>query len=144
MEVCITNFMLQKEIQVQRYIHSPGQRIVIYEIMNKIAESHFAIVDITGFNPNVMLELGMVLMVSKPIMLLRHKDDVAVAPFDLLAFNFHHYEILQGAQGPRMCVVDTATKRSDPVESKLQELLDKVKDDPGFQDARPWKPPRPE
>ncbi len=141
MEKCIKNFMDQEEIQVQRYVHRPGQRIVIQEIINKIAESHFAIVDVTEFNPNVMLELGMILMINKPVMLLRRNDDGAEPPFDLLALDFHHYEI---SQGPRMSIVDPATNRSDAVELKLQELLDNVKDDPSFRDARPWKPPRPE
>lgn len=75
------------EIQCVRAdnLHGP---IIMEDIWVKINQSAFVIADVTGKNPNVMYELGIVHSIGKPAILITQEIDEI--PFDTI--NFRHYE----------------------------------------------------
>lgn len=56
---------------------------IVEDIKHQISESHFGIADISGNNPNVMWELGLMIGYGKPVLILKDQEDKANTPFDL-------------------------------------------------------------
>jgi len=54
---------------------------VVEDIKNQIAEAHFGIADITGNNPNVLWELGLMIGYGKPVIILKDKTDTEETPY---------------------------------------------------------------
>ena len=46
----------RKRIRIRPYQHPPGKGMVVEEMLNQIQEAHFGIADITGLNPNVLID----------------------------------------------------------------------------------------
>lgn len=63
-------------------------------IEKQIAAAHFGIADITGNNPNVMWELGVMFGLRKPVILLKDKTDSKQTPFDVYSQNRVHYQVV--------------------------------------------------
>src|SRR5205814_993394 len=74
----------------------------VRNIEKQIAAAHFGIADITGNNPNVMWELGVMFGLRKPVILLKDKTDTERTPFDLYSKLRVHYQ----------AVADDATGRN--------------------------------
>ncbi len=68
---------------------------VIEDIKNQIAESHFGIADISGNNPNVLWELGLMIGYGKPVLILKEKSDISDTPFDLYGNYRVEYQIIR-------------------------------------------------
>ena len=66
----------------------------VRNIEKQIAAAHFGIADITGNNPNVMWELGVMFGLRKPVILLKDKTDVERTPFDLYARIRVNYQVV--------------------------------------------------
>jgi molecular chaperone HtpG len=77
--------ILEKEYGIELMATSLEQKSlnVVEDIKNQIAEAHFGIVDITGNNPNVLWELGLMIGYGKQVIILKEKTDTATTPFDL-------------------------------------------------------------
>jgi molecular chaperone HtpG len=84
---------------------------VVEDIKNQIAEAHFGIADITGNNPNVLWELGLMIGYGKPVIILKDQADTVPTPFDV----YGHYRI------PYQIVKDDAT--GDVVYALLEQGL---------------------
>jgi hypothetical protein len=69
----------------------PGSGVVVPDILAAIARAHFAMVDITGQSPNVMLELGAVMATDTPFVIFRHERDKSVLPFDVASHHCYYY-----------------------------------------------------
>jgi len=67
-------------------------RIVMEDVWREINRSEFIIADMTGLNPNVMYELGIVDTVGKPVVALFQGDLDDDLPFDLEAYRTLPYE----------------------------------------------------
>lgn len=80
-------------IQCLRADNLHGQ-IVIDDIWVKINQSAFVIADVTGKNPNVMYELGIVHSVGKPCILITQELDEI--PFDTNYLRHYPYEDVEG------------------------------------------------
>jgi hypothetical protein len=85
----LRKFFQKKGIQVQRYEHTPGRGVVVDEILKQIRASHFGVADVTGSNPNVLIELGALRAWEKPFLLFRRDDDDTPLPFDISPFHFY-------------------------------------------------------
>lgn len=70
-------------IEVISPAHKPVSLEVFQGIQKTILQSHFGVADITGANPNVLIELGIMIGAGKPVIILREKDDPTDVPFDL-------------------------------------------------------------
>ncbi len=95
LEENIVKLFKERKIKVRSYEPQKTNKIVIDEIQEQIKNSHFCIADITGANPNVLAEVGMMMILKKNVLLLRHNDDQTKCPFDIAAYPIHNYEINQ-------------------------------------------------
>ena len=68
---------------------------VVEDIKNQIAEAHFGLADITGNNPNVLWELGLMIGYGKPVIILKEKTDTVTTPFDLYGNYRIGYQIVK-------------------------------------------------
>jgi molecular chaperone HtpG len=68
---------------------------VVEDIKNQIAEAHFGIADITGNNPNVLWELGLMIGYGKPVIILKDKTDKVKTPFDVYGNYRVEYQIVK-------------------------------------------------
>ena len=135
-EECITKILENKSICAEHYKFGPGKEtLVIKEIMEKIRSSHFGIVDITGCNFNVMLELGMMMILEKKFFLLRRNDDETKVPFDISGYHYFEYEEKQPGQ---IHVQDPGTKQYEPIGHMLENFVKRLEDDPAFLAAKHW------
>jgi len=66
---------------------------IVEDIKKQIAEAHFGIADITGNNPNVLWELGLMIGYGKPVIILKDKSDKMTTPFDLYGNYCVRYQI---------------------------------------------------
>lgn len=130
----------KNHIQARGYQHPPGGGIVVEGIMTQIRNSHFGIADITRCNPNVMLELGMMMIVHqdpKKIVLLRAEQDNTECPFDLQPYNQYVYKLEENM----MSFFNPKDNTSEPADNAIQAFVENVlSNDPCFAVARPWSP----
>jgi len=68
---------------------------IVEDIKNQIAEAHFGIADITGNNPNVLWELGLMIGYGKPVIILKDKTDEVKTPFDVYGSYRVEYQIVK-------------------------------------------------
>lgn len=96
----IVELFRARDVHARRYEPEGGRRFIIDEIMSQIRNSHFGIADITGSNPNVLTEVGMMMSLNKHFMLIRAKGDPAPPPFDISQYPLYEYEL--GTEGLRI------------------------------------------
>ncbi|WP_346290513.1 GAF domain-containing protein [Sphaerothrix gracilis] len=132
LEDCIREFLVANNIQARRYIHPPGNRYVVSEIMKQIKDSHFGIVDITGFSPNIMLELGMMMILNKKFILLHQKVDNLELPFDIQNYHCYKYEIRRGG----IYAWSPGDSQAVKIEEILKSFIPELYRDPVFRDAK--------
>jgi molecular chaperone HtpG len=105
---------------------------IVEDIKNQIAEAHFGIADITGNNPNVLWELGLMIGYGKQVIILKEKTDTVVTPFDLYGNYRIGYQIVK----------DDATGQvvyallDQGLRSHLKRILDQC---PELERAPQWK-----
>ncbi|NEP20084.1 MAG: hypothetical protein F6J97_24900, partial [Leptolyngbya sp. SIO4C1] len=133
-EACIKEFLIQHQIQAKRYTHPPGGSYVVSEIMNQIKDSHFGIIDITQLNANVMLELGMIMILNKKFVLLRHRQDDTELPFDIKNYHCYQYEVRRGG----VFVWSPGDSDPTPLEEILKSFVTELYRDRSFCDAKPF------
>lgn len=69
---------------------SPEVDVIHARILQGIYESDVVICDVSGLNPNVMLELGLRLSTKRPTVVIT--DNVKKPPFDIGVFQYHSYQ----------------------------------------------------
>lgn len=107
----IVELFKTKGVRARRYEPEGGRRFIIDEIMSQIRNSHFGVADITGSNPNVLIEVGMMMSLKKHFMLIRAKGDPSSPPFDISQYPLYEYEL--GTEGLRIW---------NPTDSKYQSF----------------------
>jgi adenine/guanine phosphoribosyltransferase-like PRPP-binding protein len=80
---------IEHELEVIRELENVAPGAITASIVRNIAESHIAIIDLSGRNPNVFLELGIrfALRRNGTILLVQ---DIAQVPF-----NVHHFRVVE-------------------------------------------------
>jgi hypothetical protein len=136
-ETRIASLLESKRIRARAYRPEGGTDYIIDEIQRQIRNSHFCIADVTGLNPNVMAEVGMMMILKKHFLLLRRRGDAATRPFDLSALKLYDYELRQDG---RLQVWDAAADRFQPFEDVLERFIDQLPVDTGFSTAQEWTP----
>lgn len=68
--------------------------VIAKDIEDQIAMAHFGIADITGSNPNVLWELGLMIGYGKPVIILKDRKDKVKTPFDVYGRYRLQYEII--------------------------------------------------
>lgn len=133
-EECIGSFMESNDIRARHFKYKPGGGYVLDEILASIRSSHFCIIDVTACNPNVFLELGVMIALGKKFLLLRRSDDTTPLPFDLKPYNLYLYRVQQKT----IRVFQPATDRYEPVEGVLKDFIGQLDTDQRFRSARKW------
>ena len=103
---------------------------MIEDIENQIRTSHFCISDLTGLNPNVMTEVGMMIAFHKNFLLIRRKGDESAIPFDLNQFPLYEYDVVEGDQD--LNVWGAADGRPYPFGAVLDRFLANLPAASGF------------
>jgi hypothetical protein len=68
---------------------------VVEDIKRQIFSAHFGIADITGNNPNVLVELGMMMGCGMPFIILKDMADQKKTPFDVYGTYRVEYKIVK-------------------------------------------------
>jgi hypothetical protein len=68
---------------------------IVNDIETQIRSAYFGIADITGNNPNVLWELGLMMGLNKPVVILKDKTDTAKTPFDVHGSYHVEYQIVE-------------------------------------------------
>jgi hypothetical protein len=118
-----------------RHFTAEMNRAVIDEIVSQIRNSHFCVVDLTGNNPNVLTEIGMMIVLGKRLLVLRCRGDNADIPFDVKHYTYWEYEP-HGAD--RLHVWSPADNSTIPFEDVLDRFLDTLPQT--FWSAEQWEP----
>lgn len=134
-EEYVGNFLESNDIRARHFKYAPGGGgYALDQIMASIRSSHFCIIDVTGCNPNVFLELGAMIALGKKFLLLRRSDDSTPLPFDIKPYNLYLYRVHQKT----IRVLQPATKRFEPVEDMLKDFIGGLDADSRFRSARKW------
>ncbi len=120
-EECVQKTLDKQHIKVEHYIGN-NKGNISHEIATKIKLTPFGIADISDFNPNVMIELGMFQALSKDILLLINKDKAQELPFHIRNETVHHYQI----SGNEILISDPANGNLIKLEEKLSNFASEL------------------
>ena len=126
--------LASKGVQARHYT-AQMNRAVIEEIVSQIRNSHFCVVDLTGNNPNVLTEIGMMIVLGKKLLVLRRRGDDTALPFDVSHYTYWEYE----PHGDDQLQVWTADGTSLPLEDVLDRFFETLPQT--FWAAERWEPP---
>jgi molecular chaperone HtpG len=93
---------------------------VVADIEKQISAAHFGIADITGNNPNVLWELGVMMGLKKPVVILKDQADTATTPFDVHGNRRIEYQIAKSKALGRVAYAFL----EDGLEHSIKYLLD--------------------
>lgn len=114
------------------------QQPVVESIIQQIDDSHFGVADITGSNPNVLAEVGMMFMANKRVMLLKSKLDDNQTPFNL-AHRFV-YEYVFDATTKKLMAYLKGERNGLSFEECVADFCKKMENDEKFSSASKYKP----
>jgi molecular chaperone HtpG len=102
------NFFLMQELK--RYLSAPRLGIeliapasdmhdlnILKSMYDQLASAHFGIAEITGDNPNVFYEAGLLKGIGRPVILLKKQGAEAKIPFDIFSDYRIEYEVKRRA-----------------------------------------------
>lgn len=122
-ENCVKETFAKQKIEVEHYVAGHASHIP-EDIVTKIKLTPFGVADISGYNPNVMVELGMLQALSKDkFLLINKKETQEELPFDIRTESVHYYEII----GNDIHVTDPATSGLIRLEEKLNSFISDLK-----------------
>lgn len=122
-------FIRELGIRLETVAEKPGDLVVFQSIQTKIRNSHLLVADITGANPNVLIEVGYALGAGKPVILIQRQDDDTPIPFDVQPFLRFPYAVLQAPDGRKVVVL-----LADELERAKDAIFEKT---PGLREASP-------
>lgn len=124
-----------QEIRASAYEPESGKR-VIDEIAEQIRRSHFCVADITGQDPNVMFEVGMMAMSGKDVILIRDVSDTSEIPYDIADRAVYSYVVEDDV------LMTSTAAGGDPVafDDVVSRFVGGLSYDTGFASAQPYRP----
>ena len=139
-EHCITDFLNKHKIGLKPFKSTSTKDVIITDIMNQIKQSHFCVADITKCTPNIMLEVGMALILNKPILILQDHKDETKLPFDLQAYHYYKYRLV--TQKPEALgdleFWNTTKTEYESIESILISFVIELEKETSFREAKHW------
>ncbi len=135
-EKSLVKLLEDRNIQAKHYEPEGGTNFMIDEIMKQITHSHFCVADITDSNPNVMAEVGMMMILKKHFLLLRKRGNDAPRPFDVAQYPLYEYKISES--GDQVLIWNEADKTFQPFNEILDNFIEHLPAESGFTAANPW------
>jgi len=135
LEEVVAAMLEENGVRARHYEPRTGGAYVIDEIMTQIRNSHFCICDLTGSNPNVMAEVGMMMIMRKQMLLLRRRGEDAPVPFDVSQYPIYEYELGNDRQ---LRVWNAGDNRFQPFDQILHRFVVGLPRDTGFDAAMEW------
>lgn len=132
LEETISKHLTSRGIHARSYEYTPGGGVVILNILDQLTQSHFGIIEITGNNSNVMLELGAMMALKKDFILLRRADDNTPVPFDIAPFHYYLYKERKGV----IHLFKPGSHQTQTVEEMLDLFISHLEKDPVFLKAK--------
>lgn len=124
----------KNRVRATQYEHPPGGGVVLGEMIKQVAAAHLGVVDLTGLNPNVIAELGMMLGLGKETILFKALDDETEMPFDLASFHLYRYAF----ENNELMVWEPA-QSGKPAEEVISAFVDRLMgEDEAFESAKEW------
>ena len=132
----IRDYLAKHEIKVLGYTEGGFAKDGLENITAKILRSHFIIIDVTGFNPNVMIELGIALGSAKKYILFHKKVENFEPPFDIQRTETYLY----AEKDDDILFFDPGMPNAKiSLNDILEPVLDELENDPDFLKANPFK-----
>jgi hypothetical protein len=135
-ETRIVSLLGSRRIRARAYQPEGGRGYIIDDIQRQIRNSHFCVADLTGLNPNVMAEVGMMMVLKKHFLLLRRRGDGATVPFDLTQHPVYDYEVRPGIGG--LQVWNVPENRYQSFDIVLEKFIEQLPAETGFFSAPEW------
>lgn len=92
----LEDLLSKNNISVSTYDPDRAGGIVAEQIVSQIKACLFGVADITGSNPNVLMEVGVMIAEGKDLILLKRFDDDSETPFNVAGYHAHHYRVANG------------------------------------------------
>jgi hypothetical protein len=128
----IEKIFAEKRVRATSYHPAGGTGVVMSEMLIQINSAHFGIADITSMNLNVLFEIGAMIALDKPRIILRDRSDNIPLPFNLSGYDIHGYSINQNN-----ILISDASKREIPLEVFVGDFISKLAVNPrGFGTAK--------
>lgn len=89
----IEEYLREQSIEISTYDPDRGGGIVPEDLVTQIRDCLFGVADITGSNPNVLMEVGVMISVEKKVILLKDYKDSDEIPFNVSNYYVHRYRI---------------------------------------------------
>lgn len=134
-ETRVSEVLKRKKVRARCYRPTGGREYVVEDIQKEIRNSHFCIADISGTNPNVMTEVGMMMVLGKHFLLLRKRGDPGLPPFDIRHLPIYEYEMNDG-EGLR--VWSPGGNSYQPFGQVVDDFIRHLPVDSGFSTASDW------
>jgi hypothetical protein len=123
----------KKRIQTAAYRSVAGGALIVSEMLNQINSAHFGIADITSLNGNVLFEVGAMIAVGKPLVIMRGKSDDAPLPFDIAGYDCYRYAIADD----KILILDATSQI--PLEEFVGNFItERLLKDRAFRDAKEY------
>lgn len=136
-EKALSEQLARNKIKASCYEPRSENQLVFADIKQQIETAHFCIADVTGNNPNVMAEVGMMMMVpNKKFILMKERDDPAPWPFDIQQYHMYHYHV--SGPGNELKVVGGGGAELRPVEEMLSSIVQELEKERDFLAASEW------
>ncbi|MCA1600995.1 MAG: hypothetical protein LC776_04915 [Acidobacteria bacterium] len=131
----LVRLLNSKGVEARHYEPSGEQGFMIADIEAQIRGSHFAIADLTGSNPNVLAEVGMMITMGKHLMLIRKRGDQTPRPFNLNQFPLYEYDV---ASNGRLNAWNAAVDSFEEFDLCLERFIQHLPAETGYFSAPSW------
>ena len=133
----LATHLKKHKIRASCYEPRGENQLVFADIQKQIETSHFCIADVTGNNPNVMAEVGMMMMVqNKRFILMKDRTDPEPWPFDIQQYHMYQYQLTN--QGNELNILGGGGAELRPVSQMLAGIVEELEKEPEFLAASEW------
>lgn len=107
---------------------------VVEDILDKIKSTYFGIVDLTGVNPNVMMEFGIMKALERKNLIIKSKKDPTPLPFNVSHLPCHQYDSKDG----KLFFIAPSGENMD-IDNVIDSLIEEVEaENADFRNANNW------
>lgn len=114
------DYFAEHDVELSTYNPDRPGGIVVNDLLKQIKTSLFGIADITGSNPNVMIEVGALISSDRDIFLFKRHEDSEATPFIVSGHYAHTYRVLKDGD---IEIKHPQENKFRPFEEAMREML---------------------